>query len=79
MADLGEHEINYAIYPHTGDWRAAQTARKGHEFNNAATVLPAPAAAAQKLGGKGLLSVDNENIIVDTVKRAEDGNGYRCV
>ena len=76
MADLGEHEINYAIYPHTGDWRAAQTARKGHEFNNAATVLPAPAAAAQKLGGKGLLSVDNENIIVDTVKRAEDGNGY---
>ena len=76
MADLGEHEINYAVYPHTGDWRAAQTARRGHELNNVVTVLPVSEAVADKLDGTGLLSVDNENIIVDTVKRAEDGNGY---
>ena len=34
------------------------------------------AALAEEICGKGLVSVDNENIIVDTFKRAEDGEGY---
>ena len=76
LADLGEHEINYAIYPHTGDWRIAQTARKGHELNNTVKVVPMNAALARDICGKGLVSADNENIIVDTFKRAEDGDGY---
>ncbi|MBR5519334.1 MAG: alpha-mannosidase [Clostridia bacterium] len=76
LADLGEHDINYAIYPHTGDWRIAKTARKGHEFNNNVTVVPMAATLAADLCGKGLVSVDNDNVIVDTFKRAEDGKGY---
>ncbi len=83
LADYGEHEINYAIYPHTGDWRTALSARKGHEFNNAVQVLPMNAETAKRLDNKSFLTVDNDNIIVDTIKCAEDGEGvivrlYEC-
>ncbi len=32
-ADEGAHDLSYAFYPHSGDWRAAQTVRRGLEFN----------------------------------------------
>ena len=76
LADLGEHEINYALYPHTGDWRIGHTARKGHEFNNRVCVLNVSEQLAASLCCKSLLTVDNDNIIVDTFKRAEDGDGF---
>lgn len=83
LADYGVHEINYAIYPHTGDWRTAHSARRGHEFNNAVQVLPMNVDTAKALNNQAFLTVDNDNIIVDTVKRAEDGCGvivrlYEC-
>ncbi len=76
LADYGEHEINYAIYPHVGDWRVGETARRGHELNNPVKVVPMAAGVASELCGKSLVAADNANIIVDTFKRAEDGNGY---
>lgn len=78
--DLGVHEITYSLYPHRGDWRGALTARRGHELNN-------PPVVYRGKGEDGLinslLNVDNVNIIIDTVKRAEDGRGiilraYEC-
>lgn len=83
LADLGEHEINYSLYPHTGDWRAAGTARKGHELNNKAFVFGVSEAEAASGSGKSFATVDNENVILDTLKPAEDGNGlvmrfYEC-
>jgi alpha-mannosidase len=32
-ADIGEHEFAYALYPHEGDWRQADSYRRGAEFN----------------------------------------------
>ncbi len=32
-ADEGYHELQYALYPHAGGWREAQTVRRGLEFN----------------------------------------------
>jgi alpha-mannosidase len=75
-ADLGVHEINYSLYPHKGDWRAAQTARRGYELNNAAMLFGISEEAALRGSGRSFASVDNHNIIIDTIKPAEDGNGY---
>jgi len=33
-ADRGRHELAYALYPHAGTWREADTLRRGYEFNN---------------------------------------------
>jgi alpha-mannosidase len=32
-ADVGDHDLRYAYYPHAGDWRAGDTVRKGWAFN----------------------------------------------
>ncbi|MBQ1223985.1 MAG: alpha-mannosidase [Oscillospiraceae bacterium] len=76
FADLGSHEINYAFYPHKGDWRVADVARKGHEFNNKPVVWRVDSAFGTELEGKSLVLCNSENIIVDTVKPAEDGKGF---
>lgn len=70
-ADLGRHRFTYSLYPHTGDWRAAQTVQRAYELN-----VPVQAA---KVTGRGnlpaslsLVSVDAPNLIIETVKKAED-------
>ena len=64
-ADIGEHELSYAIFPHEGSWQAAGVTREALLFN-APLLLTAGAAAPQTF-----LACDDENLIVDTVKRAE--------
>lgn len=79
-ADLGVHHMTYSLYPHEGDWREALTARRGHELNHSMFVICGHPDLADY---PAFLQIDNPNLIVDTVKRAEDGNGviirlYEC-
>jgi len=78
-ADEGHHEFTYALLPHTNDWRA-QTVRQAYELN-----LPLLARFTQSHEGIrpesfGLVSVDVPNVVVETVKRAEDSSDLivRC-
>ncbi|MCU0501422.1 MAG: glycosyl hydrolase-related protein, partial [Anaerolineae bacterium] len=32
-ADRGQHQFTYALFPHAGDWTAAETVRRGWELN----------------------------------------------
>src|SRR5204862_467756 len=32
-ADEGQHEFTYSLYPHGGNWKDAQTVRRGYELN----------------------------------------------
>jgi alpha-mannosidase len=38
-ADRGQHRFTYAIYPHSDNWQAAQTVRKGLELNSSLQVV----------------------------------------
>ena len=67
-ADLGEHEISYAIFPHEGSWQEAGVTREALLFN--APLVTTTGAAAPR----AFLSCDDSNLIIDTVKRAE-GDG----
>jgi alpha-mannosidase len=71
-ADIGEHKFAYAIYPHAGGWRDAGTVGAGLAFNMPIIWTRGPAAAADK---GALLAVDDPNLVLDTVKRSEDGKG----
>ncbi|BDI30852.1 alpha-mannosidase [Capsulimonas corticalis] len=70
-ADLGRQRFTYALLPHAGDWRAAKTVQRAYEFN-----VPAQFAAVHGHGdlpaSMSLVSVDKPNVIVETVKKAED-------
>jgi alpha-mannosidase len=83
-ADLGIHRFSYGLYGHGGDWRSAQTVRRGYEFNQPLRVVRLSAAAGQLPGVGQFLEVPGENAIVSAFKQSEDGSGqwilriYEC-
>ena len=71
VSDQEEHEILYALYPHTENWRAAGTVAESYNLNQPALVMEGNAPE----GRFSLVSVDQPNVILETVKKAEDGQG----
>nr|WP_225938760.1 alpha-mannosidase [Kovacikia minuta] len=75
-ADKGHHSFTYAIYPHAGDWKAAQTVQKGYELNLPlqAIVIPANDTSQPKtLPPKGsLLNLGANNLVLTAFKQSED-------
>ncbi len=70
-ADQEEHYFTYAIYPHAETWKAAGTVRE-------AACLNQPAYAVKGgIPGKvtSYVSTDQSNVMIETVKQAEDGDG----
>ena len=68
-ADQGEHNFTYSYYVWDGPFAACDVVRQGYELNVPVTVAEGRAEAAS------LMSVDAPNVIIDTVKAAEDGSG----
>ena len=78
MADAGEHQFKYSFYPHKGLW-SEDTRREAYLFNDPIIVHKSngerqePEKPTPNL--QSLISVSAPNVIIETVKRAEDGNG----
>ena len=70
-ADQEMHEFTYSLYPHAGTWREAGTAREAACLNQPAYAVRGAADGLRF----SMFRVDAENIMADTVKQAEDGNG----
>ena len=84
-ADQGLHTFTYAIYSHAGDWKQAQTVRKGYELNMPLHVVELGAdkiAQAGTLPPVGsLLDLGAENLVLMALKQAEDSENewiLRC-
>jgi alpha-mannosidase len=83
MADIGEHQFKYSLYPHRGSW-SEETQREAYLLNDPIIVYQRqeergnkPVASRQSPVSilQSLVSVSSPNVIVETVKRAEDGDG----
>jgi alpha-mannosidase len=75
VADRGEHRFTYSLYPHAGDHVAGGVMRAGYELNVPLRVL-AGASGNAPLGNSGSwFRVSVPDVIIETVKQAEDGNG----
>jgi len=74
--DYGKHEILYSIYPHKGDWKKAQTFRRGCELNHPleSIVVTDPSSKGSVPESKSFIQVKPENVLVSCVKMAEDSN-----
>lgn len=72
-ADVGEHHFAYALYPHTGDWRDANTTGVAAAFNR--PVLWTTGALKPVLQTSLVVS-SALNVVIDTIKPAEDGDGW---
>jgi alpha-mannosidase len=72
QADQGEHRFAYSLLPHAGRWSETTVA--------AAYAVNDPLLAVSGKGGapvrpESLIKVGQANIVVETIKQAEDGNG----
>ncbi len=72
-ADQGFHEFTYSLFPHQGDWRGG-VIQEAYDLNIGATVLACEASTAA--AAAPLVSTDCQNIVIETVKPAEDGEGF---
>jgi alpha-mannosidase len=70
VADMGEHNIRYALLPHPGTFREAGVIEEGYRFN---VPLLFCQSGIQK-ESEPFMEVDQPSVIIDTVKKAEDGD-----
>lgn len=73
-ADQGEHRFTYSLYPHAGDWRQGTLEQAG-DLNLPLTAVFEPGHAGDLPATWSLVSASSPNLIVDTVKKAEDEDG----
>jgi alpha-mannosidase len=73
-ADRGHQHFVYALYPHAGSWKDANTVRRGYELND-------PLKAQQVFDHTGSLpaehsfaSIENPNVTLTAIKKAEDAD-----
>lgn len=72
-SDQGEQSFTYALYLHEGNFTASDTPCRAYYLNYPMTVERACGEKTVLPTAFSLVSVDKENVIVDTVKEAEDG------
>jgi len=75
-ADRGKHHIEYALYPHEGDWKSSRTVHRAYEMND-------PLLSSVVETHKGSLPAENSfvgiapgNLVLTTVKKAEDSDAW---
>lgn len=69
--DQEEHVFTYAIYPHAEGWRAAGTVAEAYKLNQPLLVQ----TQSEEKETYSFASVAHDNVIIETVKKAEDGSG----
>lgn len=74
-ADLGEHEFTYSLLPHAGDWSRGGTMQQAIELNTDLPVMAGIPGAEGLPSEQSLLPFHSEQVLLDTVKLAEDGDG----
>ena len=67
-ADMGRHAFAYALLPHPGGWREAGVVGEALRFNSPLRWAP------EGLPAGSFASVDDPNLFLDTIKRAEDSD-----
>ncbi len=79
QADQGEHRFAYSLLPHAGRWDE-QTIAAAYALNDPVLVssvkrAPDVAPPASSISEQPLVVADRSNIVIETIKRAEDGDG----
>jgi alpha-mannosidase len=78
MADYGEHQFKYSLFPHAGRWNE-ETQREAYLLNDPLIVYRSKVEGQRSdtaiSSPQSLISASSPNVIIETVKQAEDGDG----
>lgn len=72
-ADREHHSFVYSLYPHTGGWRQAETARLAYALNSPLHACVVGPQSGALPGAFSLVQADAGNAMIEAVKQAEDG------
>ena len=72
--DQADHVFRYALYPHQGDHVAGRVAQAGYELNIPLRRVETGVHAGARPAAASFLELSAPNVIVEAVKRAEDGD-----
>lgn len=83
--DIGQHAFKYAIYPHQNHFLQSDVVREGYNFNSPliTNVVPLSKVDAVKFAMPKFHIEGAPNVVLDTIKKAEDSNDvilrlYEC-
>lgn len=74
----GDHGINtfrYAFHPHAEDWRN-DTVQQATAFNVPPVAVLNTEASCGKITDGTFVSLSEKNVLIDAIKKAQDGRGY---
>lgn len=82
-ADQGEHHFSYSLLPHAGRW-GAETVAQAYALNDPLRLYATFSDGRDATPLPPLVTADQPNVVIETVKQAEDGNGlivrlYECM
>jgi alpha-mannosidase len=76
-ADQGEHTFTYSLLPHRGDWREGRVIEQAYDLNFPLhTGLIQQAQKGSLPSQFSLAECQAGHVIIETVKQAEDGEGW---
>ena len=75
-ADKEVHEFTYSLYPHAGNFKDGKVDQMGYRINCPVYTVFSNPHDGNLPGEMSLVSIDCENVFLDTVKKSEDGEGY---
>ena len=70
---MGRHEFAYALLPHAGGWREGGVVAEAARFNQPLRQL-SEGESVVSTQSRSYASVDDPNLVLDTIKRAEDSD-----
>jgi len=73
-ADMGHQHFHYALYPHAGTWKDADTMRRGWEYDYPLEAVVTTAHPGSLPAEFSFASVEPRNVTLTAVKKAEDAN-----
>lgn len=77
LADYGQHEFTYSLYPHAGDWLAGNTVQEAWLLNQPCQIAPGKASILDTKEDKhrsslSMFTLSASHVMIDAIKKAED-------
>lgn len=82
-ADMGLQRFTYTLLPHFGDYRFGNVVTSAYSLNSPTRIVPVDRSPGVEGQLPPFVSCDDRNLVIESVKRAEDGDGivvrlYEC-
>jgi alpha-mannosidase len=82
-ADQGLHQFTYSLWPHQGDWFTGGVHRAAYDLNYPLLTFTSSGEPGTTPAQLSLVTCDQANVIIETIKRAEDSDAlvirlYEC-